>query len=262
MIKYFHFARIAFVDHLSNRLRLSTRFVVFMLLVWIMGAMWTVIYKTGHGPASITSTEMIWYMAVGQMMFFLSPRLFVIIDDDVRSGNIGYFINRPIPYLWMRFAEGVGAMSGNFVILTTLGTLAITLYAGADPPCGWLRLGIIYALIFMSSVLHLLIQIGCGLSTFWTNDAVFIYHSYQKCLLLLGGVYIPLSLYPEQFGASVLPYLPFASLVGNPVSLFFSNFTMPLLEIVGLQFLWLIAVVFALTQIFKVCLRKVEVNGG
>lgn len=70
MIKYVHFARIAFFDHIRNRVRLVTRFMVFTVLAWVMIAMWKMIYLSGHGAAGVTLTDMSWYNGIVQMMFF------------------------------------------------------------------------------------------------------------------------------------------------------------------------------------------------
>ncbi|OIN86969.1 MAG: hypothetical protein AUJ12_03510 [Alphaproteobacteria bacterium CG1_02_46_17] len=262
MIKYFHFARIAFGDHLKNRLRMFTRYLIFLLLCWVMIAMWQLIYHSGYGPASISVVDMGWYMAFAQMMFFLSPRLFVVIDDDVRSGNIGYFLNRPMPYLWMRFAEGVGALCANLWVYYIISLPFFYWMVGGWPSGGFICIAAVMATLVLSSVLHLMFQVCAGLSTFWTNDAIFIYHSYQKFCLLLGGIYVPLFLYPDLMQADLLKFLPFASLIGNPVGLIFNVNWGLLGEVILLQLFWIGAVGIGLHFLYKVCLRRVEVNGG
>ncbi|HNS45143.1 MAG TPA: hypothetical protein PKH37_07955 [Alphaproteobacteria bacterium] len=262
MLKYFHFARIAFGDHMSNRLRMFTRFLIYLVLLWVMVEMWRVIYHSGHAPHDIPFVDMAWYMGIAQMMFFLSPRLFVIIDDDVRSGNLGYFLNRPIPYLWMRFTEGGGALCGNVLIYYSAGTLLAYLYIGELPSNGWGALVLVMVLIFVASLIHLLFQVISGLSALWTNDAIFIYHSYQKMFLLLGGIYVPISLYPDFMGGTFLKFLPFAAMVGDPCSLFLSGHTDGFWSILALQIFWLIAVGAGAWAMFGRALRKVEINGG
>lgn len=227
-----------------------------------MISLWQLIYQSGYGPRSISLVDMSWYMAFSQMMFFLSPRLFVIIDDDVRSGNIGYFLNRPMPYLWMRFAEGLGALCGNFVIYYGISLPIIFAMVGAWPSSGIEGIFLVMFGLVFGSTLHLLFQICVGLSTFWTNDAIFIYHSYQKFCLLLGGIYIPLSIYPDFAHAEILKFLPFASLAGNPVSLMFGHGVGQVVGIVGLQLFWIIAVWMGLSFLYRICLKKVEVHGG
>jgi ABC-2 type transport system permease protein len=263
MMRYFHFARIAFGDHMNNRVRQITRFIVYTLLVWVMVSMWRVIYATGHGAPGISLTDMSWYNGLAQMMFFLSPRLFTIIDDDVRTGNIAYFLTRPVPYVWMRFAEGAGALAGMLLLYFTAGTAFLYLFIGGWPDTG--AASVIAGLVGLTiaSLLHLLFQVCCGLSAFWTQDAIFVYHVYHRLILVLGGTYIPLSLYPDFLSGDVLRFLPFSAMVNGPGGLIFSgNLLAEFLELIALQCFWLMAVALLAQTIYNACLKIVEVNGG
>jgi ABC-2 type transport system permease protein len=263
MMRYFHFARIAFGDHMNNRIRQATRFFVYMLLAWVMVSMWRVIYAGGHGAPGISLTDMSWYNGLAQMMFFLSPRLFTIIDDDVRTGNIAYFLTRPVPYVWMRFAEGAGALFGMLLLYFTAGLAFLYLFIGEWPSGGAMPVLAGLAGLAAASLIHLLFQVCCGLSAFWTQDAVFVYHVYQKLILLLGGVYMPLSLYPGFLSGDVLRFLPFSAMVNGPSSLIFShNLMTDFLEVAFLQCFWLMAAAALAQMIYSACLKIVEVNGG
>lgn len=260
MMKYFHFARMAFSDYTNHRIRMVTRFSVYMLLAWVMIAMWRVIYASGHGPAGISMLDMGWYNGIVQMMFFLSPRLFVVIDEDVRSGNIAYFLNRPIPYLWMRLSEGVGSLSVHIIIFFSLGIVYLYWMMGAWPSFGVASVAAALLLLIGGSIIHLLFQVFCGLSTFWTDDAVFIYNAYMKVMLLLGGIYLPISFYPSFMPINVIELLPFAAMAGLPSGLVIGlgNFW----GILGLQAFWAVVVMCALHAFYAVCLKRVEVHGG
>ncbi len=260
MIKYFHFARMAFQDYANHHVRLATRFCVYTLLAWVMISLWKVIYASGHGPSGITLHDMGWYNGIVQMMFFLSPRLFIIIDEDVRSGNIGYFLNRPMPYLWMRLSEGLGSLCVHLILFFTLGLVFLYFYLGSWPSHGVESVVMALALLVGGSILHLLFQVCCGLSTFWTNDAVFVYNTYMKIILLLGGIYLPIHLYPSFMPVGLIELLPFSSMVGAPASLLIGvgNFW----EILALQIFWIIAIFIFLNYLYAVCLKKVEVHGG
>ena len=76
MIKYFHFARMAFQDYNNHHVRLATRFCVYILLAWVMIMLWRVVYESGHGPAGISLHDMGWYNGIVQMMFFLLEQLY------------------------------------------------------------------------------------------------------------------------------------------------------------------------------------------
>lgn len=262
MIKYFHFARIALGDHLNNRLRQLTRFMVFMVLAWAVTSMWRILYQSGRVPENLPEIDMLWYAGLTQMIFFLSPRIFAVVDDDVRSGNIGYFLNRPMPYLWMRFAEGFGALSGNILIYYICAVPFLYFLIGGWPTQGAGVLGPILVLIASASALHLLFQMACGLSAFWLNDAIFIYFAYQKMLIVLGGIYAPLMFYPAFFAPEVLKFLPFAAMIHNSVVTVLPGQESHFGELFLLQMFWTGAAVLSVTALYNICLRKVEIHGG
>lgn len=261
--KYIYFAHVAFGDHMKNRTRQVTRFIVYLLLAWVMITMWRVVYENGYGPQGISLTDMSWYNGLAQMMFFLSPRIFAVVDDDIRSGNIAYFLTRPMPYIWMRFAEGVGALMGMLLVYFTVGLFFLYLMIGAWPDGGLIPLTAVLLGLVLSSVIHLMFQISCGLSAFWTQDAIFVYNTYQKLNLLLGGTYIPLMLYPSVFNQTFLHLTWSASLMNNPVSQLFAPVTFTsFMNVVGLQLIWLFIAASLATFIYQRCLRQIEVNGG
>lgn len=263
MMKYFHIARIALNDQMSHRIRQTTRFMVYMLFIVVMMTMWRVIYQSGYGPSDISLIDMDWYMGFAQMMLFLSPRLVYVIDDDVRSGNIAYFLTRPVPYLWMRFAEGVGALIGMSCLYFTLGVAYIYLLAGGWPEGGPGVVFVVLIGLFTGNLIHLLLQMSCGLSAFWSNDANIIYYAYQKILLVFGGCYMPLILYPSFLSGDILKFLPFSAMLGGPSSLVFAdNLWAAFFELILLQLFWGAIAGFLAHKIYGVCLRRVEVNGG
>lgn len=260
MIKYVHFARMAFADFMRAKVRIFSRFLIYMLITWAGVSMWRVIYHTGHAPSGITVTDMGWYIGLAQMLFFLSPRIFVVIDEDVRSGNIAYFLNRPMPYLAMRLSEGLGALAVHILVYFICGAIFLYVFLGGWPSGGPESVAIGASLLITASIIHLLFQIACGLSTFWTNDAIFIYHAYQKFMILLGGVYVPISLYPSFLPPDVIHLLPFSAMIGGPASLVLGG--QDVWTILALQGFWGILVFMGVRSFYALCLRKVEVNGG
>ena len=260
MIKYFHFARISFADFMRAKVRIFSRFLIYMLITWAGVSMWRIMYQTGHAPSGITMTDMGWYIGLAQMLFFLSPRIFVVIDEDVRSGNIAYFLNRPMPYLGMRFSEGLGALAVHILVYFICGAFFLLYFLGGWPSGGPESVACGALLLISASVLHLLFQIACGLSTFWTNDAIFIYHAYQKFMILLGGVYLPISLYPSFLPPEIIRFLPFSAMVGGPASMVTGDHNG--VFVLGMQMVWTCLSFLGLRAFYALCLRKVEVNGG
>lgn len=263
IIKYLHMARIALNDHMSHRIRQATRFMVFASLTTVMIILWRMIYQSGYGPPAISLTTMCWYLGLAQMVLFLSPRLVSVIDDDIRSGNVAYFLTRPVPYLWVRLAEGAGALAGMCCLYFTLGTAFIYFLAGGWPDSGPMSVLVALTSLLIANLIHLLFQLCCGLSSFWTHEANIVYYAYQKMFILFGGCYMPLFLYPSFFSGDVLKFLPFSAMMNGPCSLVFADHLgMAWLELIFLQIFWCGVAGLLAYKTYNACLQRVEINGG
>jgi ABC-2 type transport system permease protein len=263
MIKYFHIARIALNDHMSHKVRQATRFMVFALQVTVMVIMWRMIYQFGYGPPEISFTNMSWYLGLAQMVLFLSPRLVSVIDEDIRSGDVAYFLTRPLPYFWVRFSEGAGSLVGMCGIYFTLGTAFIYLLAGGWPDSGVTPILVALPCLFTANLIHLLFQLCCGLSAFWTHEANTVYYAYQKMFLLLGGCYMPLSLYPWFLSGDILKFLPFSAMMNGPCSLVFADHLgTAWIQLIFLQIFWCGMAGLLAHKTYNICLRRMEINGG
>lgn len=258
--RYFSFARIAFRDHIRHRLRFAVRFLSYMLFAVVFIELWRTLAREGIVRLPYALTDLCWYGALSQMMLFLSPRLFMVIDDDMRSGNIAYFLGRPIPYLWMRFAEGVGAMTSHALVYYGLGIPLLYAYIGDWPsrpeamlPC--------MALLYGASLVHLIFQMTAGLTALWLQDADTLYRIYQKSLIVLGGLYLPLTMYPLWVREIAL-LTPFPAMIFGPVGVVLGDGAMPWAETAALLALWLALSVALMQTIYAVCLRRIEINGG
>ncbi|MGE4313136.1 MAG: ABC transporter permease [Pseudobdellovibrionaceae bacterium] len=256
------FAGASFRDHLSHRVRLFVRFIMCVMFMYVFVEFWRLIIREGLLTTDIPVTDLCWYASITQMMLFLSSRLFMVIEDDVRSGDIAYFLMRPVSYTALRISEGLGSMSANAALYYTAGIAALYFYIGALPSGGWPALLSALFLLYLGSILHLVFQTIAGLTALWLNDAESIYRIYQKLLIVLGGLYMPILFYPEwlQRIAELTPYyvmmyLPASMLLG-------ATEPMPLIEAVGLVGLWMVIAMSLLSFVFRFCVRRLEINGG
>src|SRR5690606_30324810 len=94
--------------------------------------------------------------------------------------------------------------------------LAWTL-AGALPGSGFPALAFV-PLGLLAVALLVVVGTGVGLTAFWLQDASPVYWVWQKLLFTLGGLILPLALYPDWL-AALARWTPFAAALNGPASL-------------------------------------------
>lgn len=254
------FGRAALRDMLRHRIRFTLKFFFCLLYCFAFIGVWRLVVREGQISLPFSIVDLSWYVSLTQIMLFLSPRIFLTIEDDVRSGDIACFLGRPMSYFWMRFAEGFGGMLAQSIAYFTLGIFFLRLYIGAWPsePLALLPA---MALMIGGSCLHILFQIATGLTAMWIQDADAIYRIYQKFLIAFGGLYMPLALYP-QIVQKLSPFMPFAAIIAGPAGMVFDASAQSVAEAVAFQIFWGVVAVLLAGTIYRFCLKRIEINGG
>jgi ABC-2 type transport system permease protein len=81
-------------------------------------------------------------------------------------------------------------------------------------------IGLLYALVLgvLAGGVLLLCNALIGLLAFWLEDVSPLYWLWQKAMFVLGGMFVPLALYPEWLRLVAL-WSPFSALISGPGSM-------------------------------------------
>ena len=250
--KYLVIAQTALRQRLTDRSALAARAVFYVVVLFIFSRMWQ--------RLSLDGSRYVWYLAVTEWVLLSQPRLFVEIERDVRSGEIAYQLTRPSSYLALRLAEGAAEMLLSMAVLGLVGAATATVLtfgAPAEP------LGLLFACVLglLAGGLLLLCSALIGLSAFWLQDCSPLYWLWQKSVFVLGGLFVPLTLYPAWLRALAL-WTPFSAMVSGPGSMVLVADG----RLFGLLALKLLAcsvmVGHALVAAYGRAVQHLEVNGG
>jgi ABC-2 type transport system permease protein len=250
--KYLAVALVALRQRLSDRSVLIARAVFYVLVLFIFSRIWRAL---DHG-----ASRYLWYLAVTEWITLSQPRLYLEIERDVRSGDIAYHLTRPVSYLWTRLAEAAGELVLAMGVLGAVGIGATALLAGGLPadPRGLVLAGVLGVL---AAALLLLCNAAIGISAFWLQDCSPLYWLWQKAAFVLGGLFVPLSLYPEWLRVLSL-WLPFSAMVSGPGSMVLEADV----RIFALQAIRLLAclgmVAHFLDALYDRAVERLELNGG
>ena len=256
--KYAAVFHLAARQTLERRGELFGRCALYALLLFVFSSLWKTVYSMGGldgNPASY-----LWYLAVTEWIVISIPYTHQAIEDDVQSGDVAYSLSRPMSYLGLRVVEGLGQLAVRMAALAIVGfTLTFALTGGLPEDPRGLLAAVPLGILGGATVVCWYAAIGC--TAFWIQDANALYWVVQKLLFVLGGLILPLSIYPDWL-RRIAEWLPFAAVLYGPGRMVIdfngATFADSLLKLL----LWGTVSVLVMVWIYARARERLEVNGG
>ncbi len=197
--------------HYPSRLIIDTfgviaRCGVLLILYWY-------IFKINNGVISGTT----FVFAAWSIFFYFSFSVLRLRDisrlmmQDIQSGNVEVLFSKPISYLFYRIWWQIGSGLYSFVVITTLAVIALGFIIGFPET---MTIGIFIPTLILTfvcaSILSLLLYSVVGLLSFWIEDINPVFWIVDKAVMILGGSYLPVALFPA-FMYKIALYSPFGA---------------------------------------------------
>jgi len=257
--KYAAVAEIALRQSLGERSALFGRMAFYALILFIFSRLWLVVGERAPIPGATTS-DLLWYLALTEWVVLSFPLIHLHIETDVRRGDIAYRLPRPISYLGARFAEEAGYFAVRFVTLGAAGFVLAFVLAGRLPsdPRGLL---LAVPLALLAGWVGLCFHAAIGLTAMWLQDSSPVYWIWQKAAFILGGLLLPLEIYPAWL-REIAAWTPFSALMHGPGRMAF-GWQPEFAALVALKLVfWGVVASLLVTWIYRRGLRALDVNGG
>jgi ABC-2 type transport system permease protein len=263
--KYLVIARAAFWQRLSERAALLGRISFYCLILLVFSCVWRRIFAAQSPPgsdgkeAAQLAGNYVWYLALTEWIMLSQPSLYLDIEADVRSGDIAYQLARPLSYVGGKLAEGAGDLLLRMLTLAPFGLLFARLFSGQ-----WVDgrgLGLAALVGVAAAAVLLLCYAAIGLCAFWLHDCTPVYLVWQKVLFVLGGLMVPLSVYPKWLQAFALR-LPFASMLYGPGQLVADPNPQRALGLLLELGVWIVLVGILVLGLERRGRRALELTGG
>jgi ABC-2 type transport system permease protein len=185
------------------------------------------------------------------------------LGERIRTGQVATDLLRPVDPVWHQLAVDVGqagyGVLTRFAIPVIVGWFAFDLYLPSQPQT--------YPLFALSVVLATLVCFGCrylvNAAAYWLLDA----RGPQIAWLLFSGVgsglYFPLWLLPEPYGALVMIAVPFPSILQSPLDIVVERFdTAGQLRLIAVQAVWAVIVIALARLVQRRAERRLVIQGG
>ena len=259
--KYWAILRTQLLNSLAYPLDLLGRSLLIVLFMWIFMNLWRVTYgATGmRAIAGLTLVDTMWYLMMAEAVMLSKRELSETISEQVKDGSVAYLLNKPFNFILYHFAAGLGDSVLAFGCNLIIGGAVVWLMAGPPPgPAGWLLAAIA---VVAAWLLDFCFSALIGLSAFVVEDVKAFRWIYQKFLLVLGGLLIPLDFFPAWL-QSIALNLPFAWIIYGPARLFVDGSLERLGAVLTQQGIWLAAAGGAVWLIYRRAVARLVINGG
>jgi ABC-2 type transport system permease protein len=239
-----------------------SRIVFMTTILYVFMKLWTVVYA-GAGTGilgGLNPSQMLWYLVATESIVLSVPRLWYEVDQEVRTGQLAVQLIRPLSYAGAHFGRTMGERVVRFTINLAAGSAVAFVLVG---PISFSAAGLaMFVLVLpMAFAIDFLGELLVGLCAFWLEGTQGIALIYSRLMLILGGVLVPLDVYPE----AIQPYLralPFAAVVHAPGRMLVDPSALLFVQSVGHQAACLVVYGAGAYALHTFALRRVFVNGG
>lgn len=244
---------------LANRSGLAATAFFYLVATGVVGSLWRAAAGTTASGTLVgyDARAFTWYIAISEVAMMALPfRLVENVGDDIAGGEVASDMLRPAPVVGVRIAAAVGGALPRMGACLVVGVTASLLIVGAPPDVA--TFAFLPVALLLAVVINVATQHAVASAAFWVRDAQSAWFVYQKFILVLGGVLMPLQVMPDWLEA-VAVRLPFAAMAYVPARLA-SGHVEP--ELLVLQAGWLVAAVALAALAFAAGERRLQAVGG
>lgn len=257
--KYALIFKLAFWYTLKNYKALLGLSIFLITCLVIFAHLWK-IAAAKAGAIELNPDQLLWYIAFNEWVLISIPDVHDDMEQDLRSGRLAYLLPRPISYLGSVFAQAFGALCANLLFLGVV-AFGFTWFVIGSLPFHPLGLGVTLLFGLMAGSVALIFQMLIGLSAFWLQEVSPFYWIWEKLLFMLGGLILPLAVYP-QWMQTLAHLTPFPAILGERSSLAYDfslyNITSLTLILIGWGTIGWIALVF----FYRKGMHILNIEGG
>jgi ABC-2 type transport system permease protein len=223
-------------------------------------ALWTALLANGGSIGGFTLPEMKAYLLVGFATGWLGEAVGEwVLANRIRDGQVALDLVKPIETQKMMFAQTLGGLPMELIMIVTVGT-GFVLLAGPMPGPSNLPL-LLLSLVFVMPIRFCISFLTTQL-VFWTQNFHGVSWARNAIGAVLSGTLVPLSLMPAWL-QSTATVLPFASLASTPALIYLGKVsTSTAWLLIGVQAFWVVALWFGSRVAFRAASRQVTVHGG
>ncbi len=244
--------------------RVLPQFIAFLCTIVTLYGLFTV-YGSSISTGSVNDmglAAVLWSLSMYSIYWGVGSRyIFRDISDDVKDGSIELRLVKPVHYLVWRVAHRLGRQIPMFGQQILVNSVFLMLYIGfpdivVTPEWVMTVLGLFIVGITISLALY----VAVGLCAFWIDNPLPVMWIVEKFVMIIGGAFVPIALFPSVL-KSVVEWSPFGAMLAFSQA-FTPNFLEHAPRLFASQLLWLLVMYGLVAIMWHMALRRVAINGG
>lgn len=262
MKKIRKFAAVALVAARSKMAychELWARGLFFGIILFTFTQLWLALLGRDGSLAGFYGRDLVWYLAITEVIVLSQTTLLRQVETDVKSGQIAYLLLRPANYVLYQAANYFGEVAVAMLMNLVVGSLVATLLVG-PPPTNWVNAGLTLIALIAGMAVQFCFLISIGLLSFYVEECRPFYWIYQKLIFTLGGLFVPLDIYPD-FIRRISSALPFQAVTYAPARVFLKG-SGQFFDLLLTAALWILALSLIICWEYKQGVKCIHANGG
>jgi len=256
--KYAAFSRVAMAQVRHERGDLAGRVAFFAVILGVFSSLWRAAAEAGL-PMGADPKQLLWYLAITEWITLSTPQIHLDIQETIRGGDVIYRLGRPASFVLGELATGLGLLAVRLPVLGLTAVVCAFWFTGWVPPVATVAIVVPFGIA--GAVLLTALHVWIGLLAFWMQDVSPVYWVCQKLLFVLGGMMLPLHLYPEVV-QRLAALTPFPALLAAPASFVFGAGLLAPAALAARLALWCVMVALGMRWTFTRAVRVLTINGG
>ncbi|MEK6221512.1 MAG: ABC-2 family transporter protein [Chloroflexota bacterium] len=259
--KYWAIFQIQLTNKFTYPIDLLSRSLMIAMFMWIFSQLWHTTYSASGQEiiSGLSINHTMWYLMFAETIILSQPNIAIPISENVKDGSIAYLLSKPYDFLLYQFSVGLGDTILQLIANIISGGLVVWSIVGPPPGGDGILMG--FAAMALAMIINFTMNAMIGMLAFITEDVTAFMWIYNKFILLLGGVLIPLDFFPDWLKSLSLK-LPFAYAVYGPARLFVKPEMTAFINLITSQILWILILTIFLIWMFRIGTAKLVINGG
>lgn len=234
-----------------------------LLYIVLLYYLWGSIYRDVDAIQGMSFNQAFVYVALaGSIFATVTTWADWEISQHITSGAIIMDLIKPLDFQLLFLSQTLGFMFLNLTMIAVPSALALFLFFGAEIEMG-VGLFFVPVGLLLASLVSFAIDYITGLTSFYTESIWGISVTKGVIIGMLSGALVPLQFFPD-LAQRILRFLPFQAIYHIPLTMLTSPDLKAgaCIELVGIQAVWVLALILLGRFFFVRASRVLTVSGG